>query len=84
MDTTSFRYLLAMVLHLFLDIYLLDVITTYLYDILDTALYITLPPGFLSAIPQRNRKNIMASKYSKPCMDLNRLAECGTTTSETF
>lgn len=51
MDTASFYYLLALVVHLSLDIYLLGLITTYLYGTLDTEFYITLPHDFISAIP---------------------------------
>jgi hypothetical protein len=50
MDTTSFRYLLALKVHLSLRIYLLDVVTAYLHGTLDYVLYLAPPPGFLNNI----------------------------------
>lgn len=47
MDSTSFRYMLALAVHLSLDTYLMDVVITYLYGKLDADLYIALPPDFL-------------------------------------
>jgi hypothetical protein len=52
MDTTSFRYLLALSIQFTLKIYLLDVVTAYLHGNLDTKLHLTPPPGFLKSIPK--------------------------------
>lgn len=41
MDSTSFRYMLALTVHLLLDISLFDVVTTYMYGNFDTTLYLT-------------------------------------------
>ena len=48
MDTTSFRYLLALKVHLSLKIYLLDVVTAYLHGTLDSVMYLAPPLGFLN------------------------------------
>ena len=48
MHTTSFRYLLALKVHMSLKIYLLDVVTAYLHGTLDFVLYLAPPPGFLN------------------------------------
>ena len=46
MDTTSFRYLLALKVHMNLHIYLLDVVTAYLHGELDFVLYLAPPLDF--------------------------------------
>lgn len=47
MDSTSFRYLLSLAVHLSLETRLLDVLTAYLYGDLEAKLYLKPPPGFL-------------------------------------
>lgn len=51
MDTISFRYLLALKVHLSLQIYLLDVVIAYLHGKLDLVLYLSPPPGFQKSLP---------------------------------
>ena len=48
-DTISFIFLLALVVHSF--IFLLDVVTAYLQGVLDTKLLIVPPPGFTQPAP---------------------------------
>ena len=52
MDCVSFRYLLALTVHIALKIYLMDVVTAYLYGTLDSILHINPPPGFLKSVPK--------------------------------
>lgn len=53
LDSTTFRYLLALTVHLSLKIQLLDVVTAYLYGPLDSEIYIKPPPEFLDKpLPQ--------------------------------
>ena len=47
MDSTSFRYLLSLVVQMALETRLLDVVTSYLYGDLDTHIHIKPPPEFL-------------------------------------
>jgi hypothetical protein len=51
LDITAFRYLLALVVHFKLEIFLMDVVTAYLYENMDMLLYITPPPDFLPRLP---------------------------------
>jgi hypothetical protein len=52
MDCVSFRYLLALTVHIALKIYLMDVVTAYLHGTLDSILHINPPPGFLKSVPK--------------------------------
>ena len=49
MDTILFRFLLALIIQLFVHIYILDVVTAYLHGILDTTLHILPSPRYLSS-----------------------------------
>jgi hypothetical protein len=51
MDTTSFRYLLALAVQLSLATQLLDVVTAYLYGEITEKLFIKPPPEFLPSAP---------------------------------
>ncbi|KAI3821171.1 hypothetical protein L1987_08729 [Smallanthus sonchifolius] len=46
MDSTTFRYLISLVIQEGLDMRLMDVVTAYLYGSLDTEIYMKLPAGF--------------------------------------
>ena len=54
MDCVSFRYLLALTVHIVLKIYLMDVVTAYLHGTLDSTLHIRPPHGFLKSEPKPN------------------------------
>lgn len=54
MDCVSFRYVLAITVHIALKIYLMDVVTAYLHGTLDSTLHIRFPPGFLESEPKLN------------------------------
>jgi hypothetical protein len=52
MDSTSFRYFLALSVQLALNIFLLDVVTAYLHGNLNITLHLLPPSGFLKSIPR--------------------------------
>ena len=68
MDTTSFRYLLALKVHLNLHIYLLDVVTTYLHGELDSLLYLVPPPGFPKSKANPKPGKFAGSESIRPYM----------------
>ena len=45
MDAMTFLYLIGLVVHENLEIYLMDVVTTYLYGSLDNEIYMKVPEG---------------------------------------
>jgi hypothetical protein len=70
MDTTSFKYLLALKVHLSLNIYLLDVVTAYLHGTLDFVLYLAPPRGFLNNIPNPKPDRFVGLRLCKALYDL--------------
>lgn len=85
MDTISFRYLLALKVHLSLQIYLLDVVIAYLHGKLDLVLYLSPPPGFQKSLPTPKPGKFVGLRiYIKPFMALNNQGEHGITIYVTF
>lgn len=65
MDCVSFRYLLALTVHIALKIYLMDVVTAYLHGTLDSTLHIIPPSGFLEFEPKPNPGRFVGLRICK-------------------
>jgi hypothetical protein len=69
-QTQFFRYLLALKVHLSLQINLLDVVTAYLHGKLDTILYLAPPPGFQKHLPKPNLGRFVGLRIYKALYSL--------------
>ena len=46
MDAIIFQYLISLIVSEWLDIYVMDVVTTHLYESINTDIYMQIPEGF--------------------------------------
>ena len=84
MDTTSFRFFLAITVQLSFYIYLLDVVIAYLHDILDTTLFFHSHLVFSLIFHFLHPVGTLALRYLRHYRTLNRLVVSGIITYATF